>query len=50
MPKIAPMLKVLGYDPYDRYPKYGEPDDFVLSKVSRIRSTVLTDSLLFLKH
>lgn len=34
IPRIAPMLRILGYDPYDPTPKYGEPDDFILSKVN----------------
>lgn len=33
MPILAPMLSVLGYDPFDREPKYGEPDEFVFRKV-----------------
>lgn len=28
------MLGVLGYDPYNPTPKYGEPDEFVLGKVN----------------
>nr|XP_039252283.1 protein-tyrosine sulfotransferase 1-like [Styela clava] len=31
---IAPMLKILGYNPEERRPKYGEPDDFVLKKLN----------------
>lgn len=29
MPKIAPMLKKFGYDPYNPRPSYGEPDEFI---------------------
>lgn len=29
MASIAPMLSVLGYDPYANPPKYGEPDEIV---------------------
>jgi len=32
MPKIAPMLQVLGYDPSDMHQTYGVPDQFVLNK------------------
>jgi len=33
LPRIAPMLARLGYDPTNPKPKYGEPDEWVLSKV-----------------
>lgn len=29
MAEIAPMLSVLGYDPYSNPPNYGKPDDQV---------------------
>ena len=33
LPKIAPMLQVLGYDPNNMRQTYGVPDQFVLNKV-----------------
>jgi len=33
LPRIAPMLVRLGYDPTNPKPKYGEPDNWVLDKV-----------------
>jgi len=33
MPQIAPMLVRLGYDPTNPRPYYGDPDEWVLSKV-----------------
>lgn len=36
MPKIAPMLSVLGYDPLANPPNYGDPDTFVLGKMKLI--------------
>ncbi|KAI6235724.1 Protein-tyrosine sulfotransferase [Aphelenchoides besseyi] len=37
MGEIAPMLKVLGYDPTANPPNYGTPDDIVLKKTEDIR-------------
>ena len=34
LPHIAPMLRRIGYDPYNHKPKYGVPDQLVLNKVS----------------
>lgn len=33
MPFLAPTLHLLGYNPLDNNPTYGEPDDFVLGKL-----------------
>jgi len=33
LPRIAPMLAHLGYDPKNMRPSYGVPDQFVLDKV-----------------
>jgi protein-tyrosine sulfotransferase len=37
MAEIAPMLKVLGYDPTANPPNYGTPDESVLKKTKEIR-------------
>ncbi|XP_056644661.1 protein-tyrosine sulfotransferase [Diorhabda sublineata] len=37
MAEIAPMLSVLGYDPYANPPNYGKPDDEVASKTKEIQ-------------
>lgn len=39
MSSIAPMLSVLGYNPYDNPPKYGSPDAFV--KENTLKVTVI---------
>ena len=36
MAEIAPMLSVLGYDPYANPPNYGDPDPFVVGKMKLI--------------
>lgn len=36
MADIAPMLSILGYDPYANPPNYGNPDAFVLGKMKLI--------------
>lgn len=36
MDEIAPMLRVLGYDPNGNPPNYGKPDSFVLEKMNEI--------------
>ncbi|CAG0881176.1 unnamed protein product [Darwinula stevensoni] len=36
MPKIAPMLSRLGYDPYSNPPKYGDPDTVVALNTNEI--------------
>uniref|UniRef100_A0A7E4VSY5 Protein-tyrosine sulfotransferase n=1 Tax=Panagrellus redivivus TaxID=6233 RepID=A0A7E4VSY5_PANRE len=36
MANIAPMLKVLGYDPYANPPVYGKPDDIVIKKTQDV--------------
>ena len=46
MAKIAPMLKRIGYDPFDQTPKYGEPDELVLNKVS---TTTLVGNMVHIK-
>ncbi|KAJ8872689.1 hypothetical protein PR048_026302 [Dryococelus australis] len=38
MAEIAPMLSVLGYDPYANPPKYGSPDSAVADNTKHIRS------------
>ncbi|XP_063238776.1 protein-tyrosine sulfotransferase-like [Bacillus rossius redtenbacheri] len=38
MAEIAPMLSVLGYDPYANPPKYGSPDAAVADNTNRVRS------------
>lgn len=40
MAEIAPMLSVLGYDPYGNPPAYGSPDAFVADNTKRIRANV----------
>ncbi|XP_069669213.1 protein-tyrosine sulfotransferase [Periplaneta americana] len=40
MADIAPMLSVLGYDPYANPPAYGSPDAFVADNTKRIRANV----------
>ncbi|KAH1017820.1 hypothetical protein HUJ05_008415 [Dendroctonus ponderosae] len=37
MAEIAPMLSVLGYDPYSNPPNYGKPDDQVAAKTKDIQ-------------
>jgi hypothetical protein len=37
MGKLAPMLKVLGYDPNDNEPKYGSPDAIVVENTNDIK-------------
>lgn len=37
MADIAPMLSVLGYDPYANPPNYGKPDDQVAHKTIEIQ-------------
>ncbi|XP_066253385.1 protein-tyrosine sulfotransferase [Euwallacea similis] len=37
MAEIAPMLSVLGYDPYSNPPNYGKPDDQVAQKTKDIQ-------------
>jgi len=36
MASVAPMLSVLGYDPYANPPNYGKPDDIVLKKTQDV--------------
>lgn len=36
MPTIAPMLSVLGYNPYANPPNYGKPDSFVIRNTKEI--------------
>ncbi|KAK7868533.1 hypothetical protein R5R35_004816 [Gryllus longicercus] len=38
MAEIAPMLSVLGYDPYANPPAYGSPDAYVADNTKRIRA------------
>ncbi|XP_071481388.1 protein-tyrosine sulfotransferase 1-like [Diadema antillarum] len=40
MASLAPMLARLGYDPYARQPRYGEPDRFVLENEEKIANNV----------
>lgn len=42
---IAPMLSVLGYDPYANPPNYGDPDTFVKQKMKEIESNKLDWSI-----
>lgn len=37
MADIAPMLSVLGYDPYANPPDYGKPDAWVQDNTSKVR-------------
>lgn len=37
MADIAPMLSVLGYDPYANPPNYGKPDDIVADNTRNIQ-------------
>lgn len=36
MPRIAPMLARLGYDPYANPPRYGNPDAIVVNNTHRV--------------
>ncbi|KAE9554895.1 hypothetical protein FO519_001923 [Halicephalobus sp. NKZ332] len=36
MASVAPMLSVLGYDPYSNPPNYGKPDDIVVKKTQDV--------------
>uniref|UniRef100_A0A182XNL0 Protein-tyrosine sulfotransferase n=1 Tax=Anopheles quadriannulatus TaxID=34691 RepID=A0A182XNL0_ANOQN len=38
MADIAPMLSVLGYDPYSNPPDYGKPDSYVQENTYKVRS------------
>ncbi|CAO1409341.1 unnamed protein product [Diamesa serratosioi] len=38
MADIAPMLSVLGYDPYANPPQYGNPDSFVKDNTNKLKS------------
>lgn len=40
MADIAPMLSVLGYDPYANPPNYGKPDDMVADNTRNIQHNV----------
>jgi len=40
LPKIAPMLQKLGYDPTNMRPSYGTPDEFVLNKTKTFNNQV----------
>ncbi|XP_039259453.2 protein-tyrosine sulfotransferase-like [Styela clava] len=42
MIKIAPMLSVLGYNPEDKTPNYGEPDEFVKEKIKKEKKNTIT--------
>ncbi|XP_039247726.2 protein-tyrosine sulfotransferase 1-like isoform X2 [Styela clava] len=42
MMKIAPMLSVLGYNPEDKTPNYGEPDEFVKAKINKEKKNNIT--------
>ncbi|XP_039259448.1 protein-tyrosine sulfotransferase-like [Styela clava] len=42
MIKIAPMLSVLGYNPEDKTPNYGEPDEFVKEKIEKEKKNNIT--------
>lgn len=37
MAEIAPMLSVLGYDPYANPPDYGKPDSYVQENTYKVR-------------
>lgn len=47
MADIAPMLSVLGYDPYANPPDYGKPDAWVEDNTYKVRSWAF---LLLLLH
>jgi hypothetical protein len=36
MDKLAPMLSILGYDPYSNPPNYGKPDSFVKENTNKV--------------
>lgn len=36
MAEIAPMLSVLGYDPYANPPEYGKPDSWVADNTFKV--------------
>lgn len=40
MADIAPMLSVLGYDPYANPPNYGKPDEVVADNTKKIQMNV----------
>jgi protein-tyrosine sulfotransferase len=37
MDRLAPMLSILGYDPYSNPPKYGDPDSFVKENTNKVK-------------
>lgn len=42
MADIAPMLSVLGYDPYANPPDYGKPDSWVQDNTFKVSKVFLT--------
>lgn len=40
MADIAPMLSVLGYDPYANPPNYGKPDELVADNTKNVQQNV----------
>lgn len=45
LPRIAPMLDKLGYDPHNMRPSYGTPDQFVLDKSRKPSDDVIKPSV-----
>ena len=41
MDSIAPMLKKLGYDPWDHHPSYGVPDGEVVNNTNEVHKNKL---------
>lgn len=48
MADIAPMLSVLGYDPYANPPEYGKPDAWVEDNTYKVRSSGFSTLLLLI--
>lgn len=44
MADIAPMLSILGYDPYANPPDYGKPDSWVKDNTSKVRFTFQSEN------
>ena len=47
MADLAPMLSVLGYDPYANPPEYGKPDLWVKENTFKVSGTILLHCILY---
>lgn len=50
MADIAPMLSVLGYDPYANPPEYGKPDAWVEDNTYKVRPTGFSTLFLLINY